>query len=418
MKKMMNIVLLGMLIILFAGCSSSSNDSNDNTSPASSAKSIKAFSLNGVEGTINEAEQTIAVTMPSGTSVTALVDTFTTTGASVEVGSTIQVSGTTANDFTSPVTYTVIAADATTQDYTVTVTLAASSAKAITAFSLGGVVGTINEAAKTIAVTLPSGTDVTNLVATFTTIGVSVEVGSTIQVSGTTANDFTLPVTYTVTAADVTTQDYTVTVTLAASSAKAITAFSLGGVVGTINEAAKTIAVTMPSGTSVTALVATFTTTGASVKVSSTIQVSGTTANDFTSPVVYTVTAVDATTQDYTVTVVTEPANKPATAITVSMTPNDAGTTVPAGIYCTKTPSITGSYVVTDTDGGSVIVMEWYDTNTTGVRVLRQSHTTTLASGVTSGTDTLPGHFASSHIITFQATADGVPSNTVSNKIT
>jgi hypothetical protein len=222
-------------------------------------------------------------------------------------------------------------------------------------------------------------------------------------------------VTYTVTADDATTQVYRVTVIVAG---KSIAAFSLNGVEGTINEAGKTIAVTMPSGTDVTALVATFSTAGASVKVGSTIQVSGTTANDFTSPVVYTVTAVDATTQNYTVTVVTEPANKPATAITVSMTPNDAGTTVPAGIYCTKTPSITGSYVVTDTDGGSVIVMEWYDTDTTGVRVLRQSHTTTLASGVTSGTDTLPGHFASSHIITFQATADGVPSNTVSNKIT
>jgi enhancing lycopene biosynthesis protein 2 len=419
MKKMMNVVLLGMLIILFAGCSSS--DSNDNTSPASSAKSIKAFSLNGVEGTINEAEQTVAVTMPSGTSVTALVDTFATTGASVEVGSTIQVSGTTANDFTSPVTYTVIAADATTQDYTVTVTLGASSAKAITAFSLGGVVGTINEAGKTIAVTMPSGTSVTALVATFTTTGASVEVGSTIQVSGTTANDFTSPVTYTVIAADVTTQDYTVTVTLAASSAKAITAFSLGGVVGTINEAAKTIAVTMPSGTSVTALVATFTTTGASVKVGSTIQVSGTTANDFTSPVVYTVTAVDATTQYYTVTTVTEPVNKPATAIVVSMTPNNAGTNpiVAPGAYCARTPSITGSYVVTDVDGGSVIVTEWYDTDQSGKLKLIQSNTITLPSGVTSGSETIYNNsstpFLHNHIITFKATADGVPSNTASS---
>ena len=45
--------------------------------------------------------------MPPGTDVTALVATFTTTGASVKVGSTVQVSGTTANDFTYPVVYTV-----------------------------------------------------------------------------------------------------------------------------------------------------------------------------------------------------------------------------------------------------------------------------------------------------------------------
>ncbi|MEQ1526556.1 MAG: hypothetical protein ABL911_07415, partial [Gallionella sp.] len=46
----------------------------------------------------------------------------------------------------------------------------------------------------------------------------------------------------------------------APSSAKALTAYSLAGVTGTINETAKTIAVTMPSGTNVTALAATFTT--------------------------------------------------------------------------------------------------------------------------------------------------------------
>ena len=37
---------------------------------------------------------------------------------------TAQISGTTANDFTTPVTYTVTAADDSTQDYTVTVTIA------------------------------------------------------------------------------------------------------------------------------------------------------------------------------------------------------------------------------------------------------------------------------------------------------
>ncbi len=89
----------------------------------------------------------------------------------------------------------------------------------------------------------------------------------------------------------------------ASSSAKAITAFSLDGVAGTINETAKTISVTMPYGTNVTALVATFVTTGSSVKVGTTVQVSGTTQNNFTSPVTYTVTAADSTTAAYTVTV-------------------------------------------------------------------------------------------------------------------
>ena len=46
-----------------------------------------------------------------------------------------------------------------------------SSAKAITAFYLAGVVGTIDETGKTIAVTMPYGTDVTSLVAMFRTTG-------------------------------------------------------------------------------------------------------------------------------------------------------------------------------------------------------------------------------------------------------
>ena len=133
---------------------------------------------------------------------------------------TTQSSGITANNFTSPVTYTVTAADSTTQDYVVTVTVALSPAKDITAFSFKSVnnpgigvdtTGTITGTA--IAVTLAPGTAVSALVATFSTTGSSVAVGSTTQTSDITANDFSNPVAYTVTAADGTTKVYTVTVT-------------------------------------------------------------------------------------------------------------------------------------------------------------------------------------------------------------
>jgi hypothetical protein len=187
-----------------------------------SAKSITAYSIAGqVSSSITGTA--IAVTMPFGTAdVTALVATFSTTGAFVTVDTTTQTSGTTPNDFTGPVIYTVTAADTTTQTYTVTVTVAPSSAKDITAYSLAGqdtstIIGTA------ITVTMPFSTpSVTALVATFSTTGASVHVGSTLQTSGTTTNDFTSPVIYTVTAADTTTQTYTVTVTLAAAPAPAI----------------------------------------------------------------------------------------------------------------------------------------------------------------------------------------------------
>lgn len=266
------------------------------------AKAITAYAIAGVAGVINEAGKIISVTLPAGSSVTAQVATFSTTGTNVSVGATTQVSATTANDFTTPVNYVVTAADASTTTYTVTVVVASPTAKAITAYSLAGVAGVINEVGKTISVTLPSGSNVTALVATFTMTGASINVGATAQVSGTTVNNFTSPVSYVVTAADASTATYVVTVSVASTTAKAITAFSLAGVAGTINEAGKTIAVALPSGTNVTALVATFTTTGASVHVGATAQVSGATANNFTSPVSYIVTAADASTATYVVT--------------------------------------------------------------------------------------------------------------------
>jgi len=209
--------LAALLVVSFvAGCGGGS--SSGGTAAASSAKALTAYSLAGATGTINETAKTVSVTLPYGTAVTALVATSSDTGTGVTVGTVAQTSGTTVNDFTSPVVYTVTAADNTTATYTVTVTIASSSAKALTGYSLAGVSGTINEAAKTISVTMQNGTVVTALVATFTTTGASANVNTAVQSSGTTANNFTNPVAYTITAGDSTTTVYTVTVTVAAAS--------------------------------------------------------------------------------------------------------------------------------------------------------------------------------------------------------
>jgi uncharacterized repeat protein (TIGR02543 family) len=103
----------------------------------------------------------------------------------------------------------------------VTVTVGANPAKALTSFSFASPAasGTITESAKTVALTVPFGTDVTALKASFVSTGASVKVGTVVQTSGTTQNNFTSPVTYTVVAADGSTQAYVVTVTIGANSA-------------------------------------------------------------------------------------------------------------------------------------------------------------------------------------------------------
>jgi formylglycine-generating enzyme required for sulfatase activity len=82
--------------------------------------------------------------------------------------------------------------------------------KAITAFSITSPVnaaGVINESAKTVTVTVPYGTSVTNM-----TTSITVSDAATVSPASGTPRNFSTPQTYTVTAGDTSTQSYTVTV--------------------------------------------------------------------------------------------------------------------------------------------------------------------------------------------------------------
>ncbi len=89
-------------------------------SQLASSKEITAFGFASpvAAGVISGLD--IAVTVPYGTSVTALVPTIVVTGVSVSPASGA------AQDFSNPVAYTVTAADGSTQAYTVTVSIASS----------------------------------------------------------------------------------------------------------------------------------------------------------------------------------------------------------------------------------------------------------------------------------------------------
>ncbi|GAH55841.1 unnamed protein product, partial [marine sediment metagenome] len=97
-------------------------------------------------------------------------------------------------------------------------------------------------------------------------------------------------------------------------------------VIGTIDSGSYTVSLTVPSGTDVTALIATFNLSpGASAKVGVTLQESEVTSNDFTSSVVYTVTAEDDSTQEWTVTVTVPNTDATLTNLTVSAGDLDPG---------------------------------------------------------------------------------------------
>jgi hypothetical protein len=119
-----------------------------------------------------------------------------------------------------------------------------------------------------------------------------------------------------VTALSSDTREYTLRIYRGPGDAKAITAFSITSPVtaaGSIDEGSKTITVTVPYGTDVSAMTASVTYTGAS------ISPAPGTARNFSSPQTYTVTAADGTTAAYTVTVQAAPSGaKAITAFTIT----------------------------------------------------------------------------------------------------
>ena len=269
----------------------------------SSEKDILTYSINGVNGVISG--NAITLTLPLGTSLTNLTAVYTTSPKSSVT------TGANTTNFTSPVSYVVTAEDLTTKTYTVTVTVSSSNqntaADILTfGFTNPNVNGVISGTA--IMVTVPYGTNIKSLVSSFTvSTGASVKVSSIVQNSGGSVIDYTAPVSFAVTSQDgktVKTYIVTVTITPLLSSAKEMITFGFASpsTVGTIS--GSTIGLTVPFGTNVSALIANFTSSPNSiVRVGSTVQVSGTTPNNFNSTLMYTVIAQDGSTKDYTVVV-------------------------------------------------------------------------------------------------------------------
>ena len=380
------------------------------TNSKSNLKAITAFSFNGLNPVVTATISglNITATVPYNTNLSNLVATFTASNlATVKVGTTAQVSGTTPNDFSKVVTYTVTAEDGTSQNYTVTITLAQapkSSEKLLTSFSFNGLnpVVTATISGLNITATVPYNTNLSNLVATFTASNLAtVKVGTTSQVSGTTPNDFSKVVTYTVTAEDGTSQNYTVTITLAQapkSSEKLLTSFSFNGLnpVVTATISGLNITATVPYNTNLSNLVATFTASNlATVKVGTTSQVSGTTPNDFSKVVTYTVTAEDGTSQNYTVTITLAQAPKSSEKLLTSFSFNGLNPVVTATI-----------------SGLNITATVPYNTNLSNlVATFTASNLATVKVGTTSQVSgTTPNDF--SKVVTYTVTAeDGTSQN-------
>ena len=255
------------------------------------SKSMTSFSISNpvAIGNINETTHTVSISVPHATDIANISPTVTHNGVRIRPESGAST------DFTEPVTYTVYAGDGSSQNYIVTVTEdpPPASDRAITSFGFlsPNTVGTIDEENHAISVTVPWGTSLTTLTPIITHSGNSITPESGER------TDFSHPVLFTVTAENGTIQEYTVTVNVAPNPANTITSFTLSSppVTGYIDNSNHTVSLSVPTGTDVSALSPSITHTGTTITPLSGTQV------DFTSPVIYTVTAMNGSIQEYEV---------------------------------------------------------------------------------------------------------------------
>ncbi len=200
----------------------------------------------------------------------------------------------------------------------------------ITSFGIPGYAGVINQATKTIALTVPFGTSLATLAPTFT-----VTFGSCNQTSGSPPSPTFAaanPAHYIITSGAFQ-NNYAVTVTIApASNACDILTFGLPGDAGVIDQAARTITLTEPIGSPVNNLAPTYT-----LSPYATCSPTSGTARNFTNPQTYTVTAQNGVTQKtYTVTVQSYEAWAHSASLFILTTPD--GANIPAGVTETNFP--------------------------------------------------------------------------------
>lgn len=216
-----NVKLICFFILIFISCAKEEEiilSSNKTITEFKFLKSINAALDKDYSATISSTS--ITVDLPASVDLTNLKATFTASAKStVKVGSVTQTSGQTGNNFTQPVSYTIIAEDNSSAIYTISIKKIVSSQKSLTEFKFlksinpwldkdyAGVISGTN-----VKVDFPHGFATDILSATFViSEKATAKIATIQQVSGETKNNFDQPVTYTVTAEDNTVSTFTVT---------------------------------------------------------------------------------------------------------------------------------------------------------------------------------------------------------------
>jgi hypothetical protein len=300
-----------LALFLFTACPQATDDPDpqpggetvepeDQPGEKTGSPAITKFIIAGIEGLIDEHAnpKTITLALPTEIAREDLSPEITLTA-----GAAISPPSGEPQNFTQPVDYTLTLEGVQTVYRVIVKTRAA-----ITGFRIGETAGIIDEDAspKTITLVLPEGTNLSSLSPVITLSDAAATLN---PVSGE-AQDFRENRRYTLVSEGVQIE-YQVTVTTAApntSDARAINSFIINGIPGIIDEAAKTITLTLAFGTDLKAL-------SPEIGISAKAQVSPPSgeaqnfANSILTPKKYKVTAENGMQAEYKVTVQTDARN-------------------------------------------------------------------------------------------------------------
>jgi hypothetical protein len=182
----------------------------------SSSNSLLSFSLTKSLGsefyTGSIIGNSVTVYVPFGTDVSSLVGIFSHNGKKAQVNGIDQVSGKNTQNFSSPVIYTILSEIGTSQSFSVKVEIGTPDSKEIKALWLNSspasIIGT------SLAVTLPFGTNLSDLLITFIQTGSELKIGTKTLTNAESTINAINPVTITVLARDGSTKDYRLRVSL------------------------------------------------------------------------------------------------------------------------------------------------------------------------------------------------------------
>jgi hypothetical protein len=280
-----------------------------NKNPACDLVSF-GFNSPNTTGTItsNTNGGSVELTVPYGTNLSSLVAHFIISdSATAYVNSNYQLSGSSANNFSSEVTYRIVAQNtAFSKTYTVLIKITKNEAcdmltyEVASPFSIGTIIANDSLGGR-IDVYVPYGTNISNLTALFTTSdSASVYVQNNLQTSGITSHDFGNTLTYQVIAQNTAFfKTYTIRVYISQNRASELLSFKIVappaiGIITSMDTSTGAIEVNVPNGTLLSNLIANFTASdSATVRVDSTVQQSGINANNFINEVIYIVSSQD-----------------------------------------------------------------------------------------------------------------------------